>query len=135
MNECDQRVVAVDFDAVIAEYTGWQGNEYIGKPLEGVAKCLTELRERGWHICVWTARDLEETRIRSYCEQNAIPIDSINCVPLRDYASRKVAADVYLDDRGMQFVGKWTPELIEEIDSFHPYWEDTDSLEDFVPQT
>ena len=129
----EQRVLAVDFDGVIANYDGWKGDDHFGTPLPGVAEALQELKKRGWLIVIWTTRGNVE-QLRNYLNCFGIPYDSINEVSSREYAKQKISADVYLDDRGLRFEGVWSAKLIDEIDHFKTWWETEQSHESFVPR-
>jgi len=131
--EPQPKVLACDFDAVIAEYHGWKGDFDIGDPLPNVTVALRELQKQGWWICVWTTRSAEA--VAEYCDRHKIPINSINEIPFRPYAGRpKIAANVYLDDRGMLFEGEWTEQLVCRILNFKTHWErDAETTEDFTP--
>ena len=56
-------------------------------------------------------------------EKNNIKYDFINENPNQPEDSKdgcKIAADIYLDDRGMTFRGQWTDWMIREIAEFQP---------------
>lgn len=123
------KVVAVDFDGVIHEFTGWKGKETIEFPIDVPAMNneLLRLREAGWKIIVWTARsdlNIVETFLQDYC----IIYDTINDNPwapenLRD--ARKIQADVYIDDRTICFGGEWRG-MADSIVNFKPWWKKKD---------
>jgi adenylylsulfate kinase len=126
-----RKVLAVDFDGVIAEYYGWKGSKVFGEPLPLVKECLQAIRDAGWSICIWTTR--EPVGVWHYCTQRGIPVDSINAILFRPWAKRKICADVYLDDRGLKFPGGWSKDLVTTILSFQTWWEIGGGSEDFVP--
>jgi hypothetical protein len=88
-----QPTACVDFDGVIAEYSGFQGIGVFGKPIGGTVEALQQLHNDGWHIIVFTSR-VEQDRIASYLRNNGIPYDEIAWKPM---------ADVYIDDRAIRF--------------------------------
>jgi hydroxymethylpyrimidine pyrophosphatase-like HAD family hydrolase len=100
-------IFAIDFDGTIVKEE-WPG---IGPLLPGAAEALREIHAMGHTIIIWTLRS--RSRLREavdFMRANDIPFDYVNenCAALLDkYKSdcRKVAADVYVDDRG---IGKWT---------------------------
>ena len=127
-------VIAVDFDGVIADYHGWYGEEHFGEPISGAQRGLKSLVLKGWFIAIWTTRR-KVGLIAHWLREHDIPFDSINEVPHRDYACKKISADIYLDDRGLRFNGVWNQELLNQIVNFRTHWEEFDGTsEDFTPQ-
>jgi hypothetical protein len=120
------RYIAIDFDATIANYDGWKGKGAFGQPIVGAKEALEELkRTPGIKIIIYTTR-LEVDQIREYLRMHKIPYDYINYSPLThelDLHPSKVMAHCYVDDRGYQFEGRWTPRVIEEIKNFKSYYE------------
>lgn len=49
-------VIAVDLDGTIAKYDDWKGEDVIGDPIEGAVKFVTELRDRGFDVVIFSAR-------------------------------------------------------------------------------
>lgn len=50
-------VAAVDFDGVIHTYFGWDGNPPTGRPIDGVVAGLQRLKDAGFSLVCFTARD------------------------------------------------------------------------------
>jgi len=97
------KVVAVDFDGVIVECNGWKGHNHFGRVKKGAVEALREFKERGYVIVIWTTRYNEEG-IRKFLKDNGVPFDFINENPFGPPdTSRKIYADVYLDDRAVRF--------------------------------
>jgi hypothetical protein len=116
--------IAIDFDGVIAEYRHFKGKGVFGTPIEGVKEALTEFREAG-HIIIINTTRLEVHQIAEYMELNGLPYNYINFNPKNIEQllhPSKVLADVYIDDRGVTFSGKWSPEFIDMVLNFKPYW-------------
>lgn len=105
------KIIAVDFDSTIAHYSGFKGVGVYGKPVESVQWALGKFREMGAEIIVHTCRgNVEIPHIAKYLKEHKIPHDYINYSPRisRDRLSdNKVAADFYIDDKGIQFRGEW----------------------------
>lgn len=105
-----QKIVAIDLDGTLAEYDGWVGPEYIGKPtLNGIAMCHA-LRTRGYKVIVYTCRNNitmnDKYKINTYKVRDTIrawlDMHGLDFVTLSlDYG--KPFAHVYLDDRGARF--------------------------------
>ena len=94
-----QKTVVVDFDGVLAEYHGWQGEDVFGRPMPYASDALKEFREWGWRIVIWTTR--RETRaLRRWLKDNDIPYDGINTSAHNPPdTNSKPIAEVYIDDR------------------------------------
>lgn len=115
--------IAIDLDGVLAEYSGWQGMEVVGKPRQGALEFLQWLDELQWEPIIYTIRDrdvvinwLEEHDLaRFFHDENRKE------GPYR-IAGRKPIVTVYLDDRALRFEGSFA--LVKsKIISFKPYWE------------
>lgn len=99
--------IAVDFDGTIVEHV----YPKIGKPLPFAFEVLKELQKMGHEIILWTYRngkELEEAV--AFCKQNGLEFYAINkSFPDEEYdgtMSRKIYADVYIDDRNIGgFIG------------------------------
>lgn len=98
----DKRYIyAVDFDGTLCEYA-WPG---IGEPHEFLIENLIRKRINGHKVILWTCRigeKLEEAV--AWCREHGLEFDAINeNLPEIKEAfggdSRKIFADVYIDDR------------------------------------
>ena len=118
----NQKYVCIDLDGTIAHYEEWQGEDFFGEPVEGVQSALGQLRKEGWTVIIYTTRG-NQTLIEGYLEKNSIPFDYINHNPDQpaNAAEGKPYADVYVDDRGVQFNGNWSATL-NAVRHFAP-WE------------
>lgn len=118
MNE-KQLTIAVDFDGVIAEYSGWEDSAgAFGSPRSDVVEALGILRNEGWKIVVYSCRDSEE--ITPYLRANSIPFDEVNHNSSRPCAGPKPIATVYWDDRACRYSGDARSDL-EIIRNFHTW--------------
>ncbi len=100
--------IAIDFDGTIVE------DDYpnIGKPRIFAFETLKKLQEDGHRLILWTYRSglrLEEAV--SFCEANGINFYAVNkSFPEEqfDYTkSRKIHADIFIDDRNLGGVLGW----------------------------
>ncbi len=118
-------VVAVDFDATISMYDGWRGPGVFGLPLPGCKEALDELMEKGYTIIINTTRGVDIEQVRDFLIANDIPFCHINensgSAP-PNVGDKKVLADVYIDDRSMQFGGRWQG-MVEQVEQFVPWWQ------------
>lgn len=55
--------IGVDLDGTLAEYDGWQGEEYIGKPVPEMHKRVLEWINQGVKVKIFTARACNQTAI------------------------------------------------------------------------
>lgn len=101
-----RRTAVVDLDGTLAEYDKWRGEDHFGEPIQLSREALSELREWGWRIVVFTTRG-NVPRVRTWLEENKIPFDSVNTNSHNPPGtSNKPIADVYFDDRDAHVVGK-----------------------------
>jgi hydroxymethylpyrimidine pyrophosphatase-like HAD family hydrolase len=102
-----QPVLAIDFDGTIVD------NKYpaIGKPKLFAFETLKKLQKKGFVLILWTyrsGRSLQEAV--EFCRQGGIEFYAVNkSYPEEDYSediSRKINADVFIDDRNVGgFIG------------------------------
>lgn len=114
-----REVIAVDFDGTLCE------NKYpeIGDVLpihERVHEFIRVKHKNGALIILWTCRCGPELEAAiSFCKKCNIPIDLVNendpeRVKLYSYDSRKISADIYIDDKALGwdlFLERWKPWL------------------------
>lgn len=91
-------IVAVDFDGTLsldAQYPN------IGRFNTHLYEALMKLRGIGWSIVLWTCREGKELKEAvEWCKMNGLEFDAINENPPEvSFKSRKVVADMYIDDR------------------------------------
>lgn len=114
-DDVKSRTICVDFDGVIAEHSNCK--DLPDKLIDGAEKGLGWLNEHGWEIIIFTCREDNE-ELRSFLSENSVPFDHINHQPNRNHP--KPLADVYLDDRAIEFDGDWGF-AIENIENFCPW--------------
>lgn len=102
-------IVAVDFDGTLCE----NAFPEIGKPKYDVIKAVQEYQSYGWKTILWTCRNREALEEAvDWCKQHGLEFDAINANLPEVQAmfggdTRKVFADVYIDDKNV---------LLEEVD-------------------
>ncbi len=98
-------IIGVDFDGTIVQH------EYpeIGPIKPGAKEALKAFKKAGHQIFIWTCRHGEEEReVRQFLLKNNIPFDTINTpIPGSDLGTRKIYADIYIDDKGLRFDDNW----------------------------
>ncbi|MFO7879532.1 MAG: BT0820 family HAD-type phosphatase [Bacteroidota bacterium] len=100
--------IAVDFDGTIVEHA----YPDIGKPLPGAFETLISLTEMGHKIILWTFRDgdLLQDAVE-FCMEHGLMFWAINqSFPdeeFNQFLSRKIIADVYIDDRNFGGFPGW----------------------------
>jgi len=116
------RIIAFDFDGVIASYSGFVAKDDVKEPIGEVIKAITVLKEKGYEILLHSTRGDEF--LKKYCEQFSIPVDYINRQPHREGENPgKPIAFVYVDDRAICYKGQSAEELVSEIVNFKAYWQ------------
>jgi hydroxymethylpyrimidine pyrophosphatase-like HAD family hydrolase len=95
-------VLAIDFDGTIVE------NKYpdIGKPKLFAFETLKKLQKEGYVLILWTYRDGDRLQEAvDYCKKNGIEFYAVNkSYPEEVYTesiSRKINADIFIDDRNI----------------------------------
>jgi len=111
-NESHKRIM-VDFDGTIHKYSkGFYDGSIYDEPFEGVKEALNQLKEKGYEIIIYSARicpDVNEDHehqmeeMKEWLNRYEIPFD--------DMTYKKLAADLYIDDRGYRFEGDWNKEF------------------------
>jgi adenylylsulfate kinase len=104
-----RRTLAVDFDGVIANYSGWKGEGVHGPPRHDVLEALATLQREGWKIVIHTTRS--DTDIGDYLASHQVPYDEINRNSDYQNLGGKPVATVYWDDRALRYSGDATQDL------------------------
>jgi hydroxymethylpyrimidine pyrophosphatase-like HAD family hydrolase len=98
-------IIAVDFDGTVVEH------QYpkIGPLKPGAKEALQAFRKAGHKIAIWTCRaGKEEKEVRDFLQSNGIPFDTVNAPIMgADLGTRKIYADLYIDDKGLRFEDNW----------------------------
>lgn len=108
MNFLDKLVIAVDFDGTIVE----DAYPKIGKARIFAFETMKRLQQDGHRLILWTYRSgskLEDAV--EFCKENGITFYAVNqSFPEEQYdntVSRKIYADIYIDDRNIGGVLGW----------------------------
>jgi len=111
------KTIAVDFDGTIVE------NRYpkIGKPMLFAIETLLHLQKDGHLLILWTYRSGRELHEAvEFCKQKGIIFYAVNkSYPEElydDSLSRKIQADIFIDDRNIGGLRGWG-EIYQELSS------------------
>ncbi|MEA4918143.1 hypothetical protein SDC9_150402 [bioreactor metagenome] len=102
-------IIAIDFDGTI--HTGVYPN--IGSPASNAASVIRRLKVQGHCIIIWTCREcVYQQKMVEWLNKQGIPFDYINknspeIISEFQGDSRKIFADVYIDDRGITGLPSW----------------------------
>lgn len=90
--------IAVDFDGTLC---GKEKFPAIGAPQIDLIDFLKEQRKKGIKIILWTCREGEHLDAAvEWCKSYNLIFDAVNCnLETCNLKTRKVVADIYIDDR------------------------------------
>ncbi len=100
--------IAVDFDGTLVEHKYPE----IGAKKLFAFETLRELQKRGDQLILWTYRSGKELEDAiAFCRKNGIEFYAINRnYPEEEFVdgemSRKIDADIFIDDRNVEFAGE-----------------------------
>jgi len=101
-------IIAVDFDGTIVE----SAYPKIGKPIIFAFDTLKALQKDGHRLILWTYRGgslLQEAV--DFCKKNGVEFYAVNSSfegeKLTEKISRKILADIYIDDRNIGGLPDW----------------------------
>ncbi|RED50084.1 BT0820 family HAD-type phosphatase [Seonamhaeicola aphaedonensis] len=113
-------IIAVDFDGTIVE----DAFPKIGKPKMFAFETLKKLQNKGHRLILWTYR--HGTKLQDaidFCEENGVSFYAINSsFPEEKFAngaSRKINADIFIDDRNFGGFPGWG-KIYQEITNSAP---------------
>lgn len=111
------KTICIDFDGVIHDYSnGYQGEDVFGSMVPNADAGTQALKSNGWTVIIFTTRKKSD-KMEQWLKDHGISYDYINENPNQPKdTSGKIMADVYLDDRGIRFCGRWDKWLLEDID-------------------
>ena len=101
MEKRNYKIYAVDFDGTLCE-NAWPE---IGKPNHSLISTLKKAREKGDKVILWTCRTADRLDDAiAWCKEQGLEFDAVNenlpeIIGQFGTESRKVFADVYIDDK------------------------------------
>ncbi|MGQ8338416.1 BT0820 family HAD-type phosphatase [Sunxiuqinia sp. A32] len=101
-------IIAVDFDGTIVEHR----YPKIGKEIPFALMTLRKLQEEGHRLILWTYRSGKELEDAiQFCESGGVEFYAVNRnYPEEEFdgsVSRKILADLYIDDRNFGGLPDW----------------------------
>lgn len=111
--------IAIDFDGVLNDYTGWNGEEHLYDIRTGTKSFLAEL-SYNYRIVIYTA--LDPWRVECWLLKWGLS------KYIEEVTQAKPIARCYLDDRAITFDGNFQT-AYEAIKKFKPFWEKGDPKE------
>ncbi|TXG38733.1 BT0820 family HAD-type phosphatase [Seonamhaeicola maritimus] len=113
-------IIAVDFDGTIVE----DAYPKIGKPQLFAFETLKKLQDEGHRLILWTYRHgLKLHEAVAFCKENGIHFYAINSSfpeeQFKNDASRKINADIFIDDRNFGGFPGWG-EIYQELTNTAP---------------
>ena len=102
------KILAIDFDGTIVE----DAYPKIGKPRLFAFETLLKLQEEGHRLILWTYRSGKKLQEAvDFCKENGIDFYAVNkSYPeetLDNSISRKIHADIFIDDRNFGELPDW----------------------------
>lgn len=130
-----RRRVAVDFDGVCSKYVD---NSYqkVGDPIEGAISVLSNLRELGWYIVIWSSRTnamTKEELSQAPSEYPKLMMDMIDWLEKHNFpydeiwmGGQKPPCSYFIDDRAIRFDENdsalgWT-NVFDQVQKDHLKW-------------
>lgn len=102
------KTICIDIDGTISHYIEWVDSKTFGEVLPHCAETIHHLKADGWFVIIYTTR-ADKDEIKKFLDANNVPFDAINENPNQPSNAKggKPIADVYIDDRAIQFDGDW----------------------------
>ena len=101
-------IIAVDFDGTIVKHK----YPSIGKEIPYAIKTLKYIQEKGHKLILWTYRSGEDLdKAVQFCKERGLTFHAVNNnfegEEFDNTYSRKIYADIYIDDRNILGIPEW----------------------------
>jgi hydroxymethylpyrimidine pyrophosphatase-like HAD family hydrolase len=109
------KTVAIDFDGTLNEYKEWGDGKIKNNPLEGAVEAINTISSLGYKVVIYTCRmNVEVNNVIEQLPmlQNWLKENNLEFVEIS--MTGKPIADIYIDDRAIEFKGNWN-EVTERI--------------------
>ena len=100
--------IAIDFDGTLFGWVerGWNGAKPAGEANDALIALAKQIRANGHRLILWTCREgIDLKAAVDACRAHGLEFDAVNAnLPetIEGYMdSRKIVADLYIDDRGL----------------------------------
>ena len=119
-----KRTICIDFDGVLAVRPEKYEHDVFGEMVPSADVATGILKEKGYTIIIYTTRPATDA-MKKWLKDNNIKYDYINENPDQPEDSPiekgcKIVADMYVDDRAIDFNGDWDWKL-NRIAEFTPW--------------
>ena len=105
--------VFLDFDGVLAQYSGFEGEKKMGCPYPGALDFVNLLMTKKFIPVVFTTR--KPRLVKKWLNENKFPKLMVT--------NFKFPAKVYIDDRSLQFTSDYK-KLRQDLKAFDVHWGD-----------
>jgi hypothetical protein len=115
--------IALDFDGVLSEYTGWKGHSApLDPPVEGAIQAIRDYQDGELEVVIYTSRaDSPKSidRIKQWLWAHGLEHKRVDQIKITNL---KPLAVVYLDDRAICFTGTFpSPKEIKAFKTWQQY--------------
>ena len=110
-----ENIVSIDFDGVLSQYDGWQGEDVTGKPIDGAKEFILSLIDSDYKPVVFTTR--KPVLISNWLKKFGFPDIEVT--------NTKYPSLVYIDDRCVKFDGDFS-KLVDNLGDYDVYWRKKD---------
>jgi hypothetical protein len=110
-----EKIIALDFDGVIHNYTEWTGAMPTGDPVPGALETVWWLKQAGYELFILSARvdhPMGKACIEEWMHDHGFPQLRVTL--------EKAHADLYVDDRGFRFTGPDSWRALREFLTANP---------------
>lgn len=114
VDSCSENRIFIDLDETIHKYSeGYKDGTVYDDPFEGAREMIKRLRDEGYKVILFTARlsqeggEHQEELIKQWLAENHIEVDGMT--------ADKLPALAYIDDRAIDFKGKWDEAFYKKI--------------------
>lgn len=131
-------IIAVDFDGTIVEHK----YPYIGKEIPFAIETLKKLKEEKHTLILWSVREgklLEEAI--NFCKERGLEFYAANSnypeeKTTHDHFSRKLKADLFIDDRNLGGLPDWGTiyKMIKEKLTYEDIYNESDDTYETCPK-
>jgi hypothetical protein len=117
-----KKTICLDFDGVCNTYTGWEGEDELFLPRDGLFEFILSLHENNKKIAIFSTRPADKLKkwFINYFKDPAVSLIELGDLYFPD---KKPPAECYIDDRGITFNGSFNGSLLTEVLNFKAFWE------------